>query len=648
MKIKNFFDQLISKLPFVKKQIEKKKKAKRKKLMIILTVFFIILILLLIILIPIFVYQLVYQQKIYAGVYIDGINIGGLTRSDALNKLNRHVDNLKDRGLNFYYQNDKLNVDFTVVSPADPDLAYQILSFDPEIMTEKAFSFGRSGPLALNLWQQLISILHKKEIELEYNLDQEDLMQILETEFAEYQKPAQDAQISIGSNNQVKIIEESSGQILDFKKAIKELEENLNLITINSIELELVQQEPEITQVEAAKLIPLIKTQLNREVLVLKYGEVNWQIPNAEYKNWLGFESNQGQAQLVFLADKIKSKLAEIALEIDLPAQDAKFAMEDGKVTEFQPSKPGLELDLNNSIKKINQSFFQENEQSAELIVLESEPNIKTSELNEFGIKELVGVGVSDFTGSRNNRIKNITNASNHLNGMLIKPDEEFKLAERIGEVSAATGYFPEYVIKGDRTIPEYGGGLCQIATTTFRAALYSGLPITERKPHSYIVSYYKPIGMDAAIYGPHPDVRFINDTGHYILIQTRIEGTELTFEFWGTSDGREVEVTHPEVYNWRSPGGAKYIEKAELEPGKKILIEHARSGADAHFYRYITRPGQEKEEEIWRSHYVAWPAIYEIGIEPEAEVQESGQVEQPDNTESDSLMPAGEAPAEN
>ncbi|MCX6744921.1 MAG: VanW family protein [Candidatus Parcubacteria bacterium] len=220
------------------------------------------------------------------------------------------------------------------------------------------------------------------------------------------------------------------------------------------------------------------------------------------------------------------------------------------------------------------------------------------------------------------------------MNGLIIPPGE-FSTVDAIGEVNAATGYFQEYVIKGDRTIPEYGGGLCQIGTTMFRVALYSGLPITERRPHSYIVSYYNPLGMDATIYGPHPDLRFNNDTGYNILLQIKIDGTELTFEFWGTSDGRKTEITDPVLYNWTGIPADKLIENIKLKPGEKKKMETGRRGADSHFYRYITKADGVKAEEIFRSHYVAWPNIYEVGVTPKPEVPATDSISEPSTSNS-------------
>jgi len=249
--------------------------------------------------------------------------------------------------------------------------------------------------------------------------------------------------------------------------------------------------------------------------------------------------------------------------------------------------------------------------------VVEPRPSlITTGNINNFGIKETVGVGRSDFTGSPPNRRHNIKIGGAAINGLLIKPGEEFSLLKALGEVSAKTGYLPELVIKENKTIPEYGGGLCQVGTTMFRAALESGLPITMRRNHSYRVQYYEPAGTDATIYDPWPDFRFINDMPTYILIQTKIATNTLAFEFWGERDGRLAEKTKPTIYNIVKSEPTKIIETLDLKPGETKCTERAHNGADAYFDYKVTYPDGQIKEKRFSSHYVPWREVCLLGVE--------------------------------
>jgi vancomycin resistance protein YoaR len=255
----------------------------------------------------------------------------------------------------------------------------------------------------------------------------------------------------------------------------------------------------------------------------------------------------------------ISAYINDLSRQITKDPVDAKLQMEDGRVTVFSMSSPGLELNKEESVDIITKYFAGSNyANSLTLPVTQIKPEISTDSINNMGITALIGEGRSNFRGSPKNRIFNIKVATNRFHGILIKPGEEFSFTKILGEVDGDHGYLQELVIKKDKTEPEFGGGICQVSTTTFRAAIYSGLKITARRNHAYPVQYYNPQGIDATVYVPQPDLRFINDTPGYILIQTKIEGTELIFQFYGTDDGRKTEIMGPKITERKPDGSLK------------------------------------------------------------------------------------------
>ena len=163
--------------------------------------------------------------------------------------------------------------------------------------------------------------------------------------------------------------------------------------------------------------------------------------------------------------------------------------------------------------------------------------------------------------------------ATSRLNGVLVAPGEEFSFNKALGDVSAGTGYQQAYVIKGGRTVLGDGGGVCQVSTTLFRALLNAGLPITERRAHSYRVGYYEqgfPPGLDATVYYPTTDLKFKNDTSNHILIQSRVEGVKLIFDIYGPDDGRKVVMEGPFQYDQKANGAMKayFVRKTTLADG--------------------------------------------------------------------------------
>jgi len=489
------------------------------------------------------------------------------------------------------------------------------LNIDLEKTIDYAFSIGRKGNFFERLYQTLKAGLKGYQIRAFFSLNEGELEEALKSKFADLEKYPKDANFYLTKSGKIKFTREEAGYFFDFDSAIEQVRENLSLINPREIHLQLISQNPEIKFDDVRTLSKKIKDLLNLTPFNLKYRDKKWLVGRYLFSQWIKPAKENNQVSLDYDKDKIISYLKIISKQINIAPIDAKFKMKNGRVIEFQESRPGYELDLEASLNSIIE-MINERQKSTGLIVKTIEPLVLTGDVNDYGIRELIGRGISDFSGSPRNRRHNIAVGVKKLNGILIKPGEEFSLVKAIGEVSDRTGYLPELVIKRGRTIPEYGGGLCQIGTTTFRVALYTGLPITARTPHSYRVRYYEPAGMDATIYQPQPDLKFINDTGHYILFQAKIKGSKLIFEFYGTSDGREVEVSQPKLYNIVRPGPPIYIETDEIAPGQKKRVETAHNGADAEFTRKIIYPDGRVKEENWKSRYQPWREVWLVGVE--------------------------------
>jgi vancomycin resistance protein YoaR len=288
----------------------------------------------------------------------------------------------------------------------------------------------------------------------------------------------------------------------------------------------------------------------------------SWKVSDEDLALWIVFEpqkTSAGDYELTvsFDQDAIESYLAELAPGLNTPARDAQFAIVNGRVEAFQLERPGYQLRLVQSAEVVRQALLADAKR-ATLLFDTTPPSISIGDIENLNINALLGRGESDFAGSPANRIHNIKVGSNKYQGMIIASGEEFSFNQILGEVDAANGYLPELVIKNNQTVPEYGGGICQVSTTLFRAAIYAGMDITARQNHSYVVRYYGTPGFDATIYPPFPDMRFRNNTPGHILIQYRIVGTKLIFEIYGQDDGRNVEVIGPTLYDQQENGAVK------------------------------------------------------------------------------------------
>lgn len=325
--------------------------------------------------------------------------------------------------------------------------------------------------------------------------------------------------------------------------------------------------------------------------------------------------------------DVVENTLDDLSERLDIPSQNALFEFTAGRVTAFRPSKEGQRVDRESTKKLLTQAFLtasKTHQQYTKILVPVEKvlPQVTTKSANSFGIKELIGRGYSEFAGSIAGRIHNVALAASRINGVLIKPGETFSFNDAVGDISAATGYQSAYIIKDGKTVLGDGGGVCQVSTTLFRAAMDAGLPIVERHAHAYRVHYYeeggyKP-GIDATVFSPSVDLKFKNDTPGYILIQTKtdLSNLSLTFEFYGTSDGRVSSITNQLLWGITPPPPPLYQDDPTLPKGTTKQVDFEAWGANASFEYHVTRNGTELEDRKFVSNYRPWQAVYLQGTQ--------------------------------
>jgi len=594
-----------------------------------------ILIIVAIFLTALFFIFLYWKNNFYAktgpNTFINDINISSKSKNEVEDIIKEYIYEIENNGI-LFTKNDSSSILKIGSDSIDSGPSYPFILIDVEKSTNNFFDETDNKSFAKFFINILFKNKETKDNYIVYDIDKEIIKIFLQESFSNLIIPYENAYYFINNENELEIQAEKIGKDINYENVFEQLNNNIINLKNNNIIISTHSVYPEFKIADLQLIENDVRNILNKgNSLKLIFSEnsdddlknLEFTIPSKTLISWLGVKNEKNnintylddQKIINYLEDNISSKVNK---EIVLP----KFEMDNEKVTNWQTGKDGRELDIEQSVINIKNGFLNEDN----LINLATKVLSvnKFSSENDFKIEEIIGTGHSNFSGSSANRIQNIRNGSNFLHGLLIKPGEEFSLISNLGEIDAENGYLPELVIKDGKTIPEYGGGLCQVGTTMFRTALQSGLPITMRRNHSYRVSYYEPAGTDATIYDPWPDFKFINDTGNYILIQYRMEGNNLYYDFWGVKDGREVTVTDPVIYNIVKPPATKMIETDELKPGEKRCTESAHNGADAYFdYKVIYPEGSTTTpivETRFHSHYVPWQAVCLIGKEENKE----------------------------
>lgn len=538
-------------------------------------------------------------NKIYPNVYIAGVYLGDKNKDEALVKLKKVT--LPEK------------VSLVLKGEEKSFLTSEIVKdVDYQKTIDRAYNLTNTGNFLFDLLNKIKIIISPINMGLAINFDDqkidETLLILSSKEVTKPIKPS--AKIS---GNVVVIDPGKNGSTLNSDKVTQEIKNELIFNKSNKINVELEETKDALSESEALSYKETLQKLVGKNIdLVLDFDTIT-----ITDKDLILFINPRGG----YNEENIKNKIVEISRKVNSNPQDSVFIVENGNVTEFTPSKDGVTVNedklveeiKNYLVKLINES---EKSYSFEIPIIKYPAKIRNEDVNDLGINTLLGKGVSHFAGSIPNRIHNVNLAQSKFRGILVPPDEIFSFNNVLGDVSSYTGYKAAYVIKDGKTVLGDGGGVCQVSTTLFRAILSAGLPIVERRPHSYRVGYYEQgfgPGLDATVYYPTTDLKFKNDTGAYLLIQPTIDNPNytLTFEIYGTDDGRVSTVSKPVITSSVAPAPDLYVDDPTLKAGVIKQIEHRAYGARVVFDYKVERNGEVLIDQKFVSTYRPWQAVY-------------------------------------
>ena len=542
--------------------------------------------------------RLSWHTKFYPGVSVAGVEVAGLTREQAKVRLSEVIDNYR------------LRLTFNGSRWETPGGAV-VVEMDDTL--NQAYHYGRR----LKIEDYLLLLINKKiDYPLVLSEGQTNDLSLLINEIASVVEiPPVEPVIEV-VGKKIRVIEGTDGTLLDGALLNQKIVEGYRELKSAPIAIPTSTISKHLTTEKLAVITSRAETLVDKE-LVLRLDDERIRL---ETKGLVAFLSTSGDESTTNkeVVDEYVRGLQE---SLNKDPQDAKFEFVEGKVTEFAPGKDGVRVNLELTSKELEVGMnklleSQSKSEGVEIVVTRTPPKVTTEKVNELGIKERIGRGESFYQHSIPNRIYNVALASTRINSALIPPGEEVSFNKMVGEVSGATGYRPAYIISGGRTVLGDGGGLCQVSTTMFRAAMSAGLPILERWGHAYRVSYYelnsKP-GVDATVIAPSKDFRFKNDTPGHILIQTINDpkALHLVIEIYGTSDGRVTSISEPKVWGNTPPLPTIYQDDPTLPAGTMKQVDWAAPGAKASFEYKVARNGETIQDKTFSTTYRPWASVF-------------------------------------
>lgn len=510
-----------------------------------------------------------YKGRVLPRVSVGAVRVGGMKEDTLRAALTQETEQLLTSPVTLMYQG-------RVV--ATPRLSELGLMVSVDVLAREALAYGRRGDLNMQAREWARSITG---ISLPFSIALSDrvLSDYVTRFFGSLVVPARSATWTAGGSALV-FVPGAAGQVVDTAALRRDILQAVTTDALSPVALRIVSQPPTMSDAEVIALRGELERVLASPV-TLMLDDRQWVIPVETARTLMTIERLGPHAAVTFQREALARYLDQtIAPEVNLPGADARFELVEGRATLFTAPQDRIVLKTAESVEAIRLAIAS-GSVTAKLVVNRMPPAIRTTDdLQRLGIQELLARGETDFKGSPRNRIHNIRVGAERFHGVLIPPGATFGFNEQLGPVLRSKGYKPELVILHNVTTPQYGGGLCQVSTTMFRAVVLAGLKVVERQPHAYPVSYYGTPGFDATIYPNQrtwkdgTDLKFINDTPGHILIQTNIEGTKLSFEFWGTPDGREVKVVGPRVVSRGAGGSLKAAMTQQIYRGGALARE--------------------------------------------------------------------------
>jgi len=316
-------------------------------------------------------------------------------------------------------------------------------------------------------------------------------------------------------------------------------------------------------------------------------------------------------------ADEASAIVSDRVGETGRPAVDAKFTARSGSVS-IVPSQDGIGPDIVTLAEEMTTELTGDGERVVELRTTRVEADLTTEEAEGMGIKERISTYTTEYSSGNKPRVNNIHTLADALDGTLIPPGGSFSFNDTIGPRTAAKGYQEAAAIVNGKLVPQLGGGICQVGTTIFNTVFESGLPVLQRRNHSFYISHY-PKGRDATVSWGGPDFKFKNDTPDWVLIATGYSNSSLTISLYGTDPGYEVTAQAGEWTNVK-PHAVEEIEDPTLPEDTRIVEDSGVDGRSIVVKRIVRKGGTIVREDSFRSVYGSKTEVVKVGTLPVSE----------------------------
>jgi len=562
--------------------------------------------------------------KIHRGVRVSAIDLSGKTKAQAQSYLDTELARMQKRAVTVTYGKQKWRI-----APADLGLDY-----DTARIAEDAYQVGRGPGILQASKARIQSYFKPQSVMLRVTPDEEMMNAVYGKIMAKTDKAAVNAAVTLKEDASGFVVSEGSDGTALEKRTLTNMLIFADITGQKTVAAPVKRISRTIDRATAL-VAQQAATKGAAETITAHYGQKSWDLEPTLLRKLFVFKlsnnMNRADAQLKLPAEKSSSKVSLVPVVSDeavarnviplmgttvgTPPVPASFSVSGGVVS-IIPSKNGLGADPQKlSTELVAQMQSAKTSKSITVVTHEVEPSFTTAKARALGIKERIATFTTTFPDDNEARLTNITLLAKALDGAVVMPGAEFSLNGTVGEADAAKGYQEAGVIVGDKVEKEVGGGICQVNTTLFNAALYAGVRITERVNHSLYINSY-PLGRDAAVSWPEPDFKFVNTLDHAILIVTNSTRTTVTVSFYGVDPGYSIELS-PGTWLSHTPAPVKKVDDPTLPVGTELVQKSGRAGGKVEFTQTVMKNGVVVLKRTFTSLYIPETKVVKVGKKP-------------------------------
>ncbi len=345
----------------------------------------------------------------------------------------------------------------------------------------------------------------------------------------------------------------------------------------------------------------------------LEYDGTRWKLPRWRIAELLTLPT-AGSTRLAIAGAGAEAWFGKLRKTVEHAPVDARFDVNAGKVS-IIPDEPGLGVDVAATAKALLAAAVSPTARTAELAVRTTTAERTAAEAKTMGITGVVGSYYTTYGGIPS-RLHNVALVAQLIDGALIAPGDTFSFNGTTGERTAEKGFQEAPVIINGELQTGLGGGICQVSTTVFNAAYEAGLEIDERTNHALYISHY-PLGRDATVNYPDLDLKFTNDTDKWLLLRTFVGAGSLTVNLYGSPQNRRVETTERPLRVVGAPV-LKRVHDPSMEKGQVVVEEYGQPARATSVSRTVyAADGTKLHDNTWYSSYRSEPKVVRVGTKP-------------------------------